>query len=144
MFLGEYEYVLDEKGRLFIPVKFRNIIKNKKQKTVIITKGFEKCLFVYPIDKWKEFINILNNSLSTFKKDARKIRRTFFASANENNLDSQGRISLPQNLRNYANLKKEIIIIGVENHLEIWDKQIWNCYSQEATEVYTDLADKIP
>lgn len=143
MFLGEYEYIIDEKSRVFIPSKFRKIIKIQKQKILIITKGFEECLSVYPLKEWDNFVAKLTETLPSFKKDVRKVRRTIFASANEVKLDAQGRIPIPLNLRNYAQIKKEIIIIGNFNRIEIWDKAIWQKYSEEATTQYTDLADKI-
>lgn len=138
MFLGEFQHTLDNKGRLILPAKFRDALADG----LIITKGMENCLFVFPKKEWLVFEKKIA-SLPLTKKDARKFTRFFFAGATEDVPDRQGRISIPQHLREYASLKKDVVIIGVSTRLEIWDKKIWDDYSKGAEASYADVAEEL-
>ena len=120
MLIGEYEHSLDAKGRLIMPAKLREDIGEK----FIITKGLDGCLFAFSIEEWKNF-ELKLRTLPISNKDARAFSRFFFAGAIDCEIDKQGRFLLPNNLREYANLVKEAIIIGVGTRLEIWDKATW-------------------
>jgi MraZ protein len=138
MFMGEFQHTIDGKGRLFIPVKFRDGLGEK----FVVTKGLDNCLFGYPINEWTALEQKLK-ALPFTKADARAFVRFFFSGAAECELDKQGRILLPQNLRDYAELFKDVVFIGVSSRIEIWSKDKWDKYSQEAEQAYDDLAEKI-
>ena len=129
LFNWNYERTIDEKGRIIIPPKFREKLGDE----FIITRGLEKCIYVYPMEKWIEFSKKIS-SLPIEKKDARIYQRFIFSSALDVKLDSQGRISIPKTLRDYSDLKKEIIIVGVFNRIEIWSKEKWNRMNEELEE----------
>lgn len=135
MFLGEYQHSIDAKGRLIIPARFREGLGAQ----FIVTKGLDHCLFVYPQEEWKMFENKLKQ-LPLTNTGARKFVRFFFAGAVECEMDQQGRIVLPLHLREYAGLKKEIVSIGVNNRVEIWNKENWKSYNEEENFISNDLA----
>ena len=135
MFLGEYQHSIDAKGRLIVPARFREGLGSR----FIVTKGLDNCLFVYPQEEWKIFENKLKQ-LPLTNPGARKFVRFFFAGAIECELDHQGRIVLPQHLREYAGLQKEIVSIGVNNRVEIWNKENRKSYNEEENFISNDLA----
>ncbi len=138
MFMGEYDHQLDTKGRMIIPSKFRYDLNER----FIITRGLDKCLFGYTLDEWQQ-IEEKMKTLPMTKKDARKFMRMFFSGAVEVELDKQGRINIPQNLRKYANLTKECTVIGVSNRIEIWDRETWNDFYEESEESFEDIAEDL-
>ncbi|WP_028307459.1 division/cell wall cluster transcriptional repressor MraZ [Desulfitibacter alkalitolerans] len=138
MFMGEYQHSLDPKGRLIVPSKFRDGLGQN----FVITKGLDNCLFVYPMEEWLVIEKKLKN-LPFTKADARAFVRFFFSGANECELDKQGRILLPSNLREYAKLDKDVVIIGVSSRIEIWSKEVWESYSQNEEMDYEGIAEKL-
>lgn len=124
MLLGEYSHNLDAKGRVSVPAKFREDLGH----TFIVTKGLDNCLFAYSKEEWKTFEEKLKN-LPLTNMNARNFIRFFFSGANECEIDKQGRINIPQNLREYASLSKDVYIIGVSTRVEIWDKEKWDNYT---------------
>ncbi|MFZ7131100.1 MAG: division/cell wall cluster transcriptional repressor MraZ [Eubacteriales bacterium] len=138
MFIGEYQHNLDDKGRLTMPSKFRDNLG----RIFIITKGLDKCLFVFPKEEWNKFEDKLK-TLPISSKDARAFSRFFFAGAAECELDKQGRIMVPANLRNYAEIIKETYIIGVSSRLEIWDRSNWDNYNNDDDLSYDAIAEKM-
>ena len=138
MFTGEYQHVMDQKGRVMIPSRFRDELGER----FILTKGLEECLFVYSFAEWKEVTAKLQQ-LSFARKDARAFSRLFFAGACEVEVDKQGRILLPANLRAYAGLAKDVCLIGVSSRVELWDKEKWQVYSEETASAYEDIAERI-
>lgn len=138
MFIGEYQHSVDKKGRVIIPAKFRE----KLGETFIMTKGLDNCLFIYPMDEWK----ILEQKLKTLpltRKDARAFVRFFFSGASECQLDKQGRILIPSNLRNHAEILKDSVIIGVSNRVEVWSKEKWELYNDDDDLSYENIAEKM-
>lgn len=129
MFMGEYNHTIDAKGRLIIPVKFREALGDK----FVVTKGFDGCLFVYDKEEWTSFEQKLR-TLPLGNKEARKLVRFFLAGADEVELDKQGRILVVPPLRDYAALEKDVVVIGAGNRVEIWNKEK---YLDEAT--YEDM-----
>jgi len=123
LFYGEYLHSLDAKGRMIVPAKFREGLGEK----FILTKGLDECLFAYSLEEWSNLEQKLK-TLPFTDKDVRAFVRFFFAGANECELDKQGRILIPQNLRDYAKLEKELYVIGVSTRVEIWDKNKWEEY----------------
>lgn len=124
MFRGEFQHVVDEKGRLIVPARFRDILGDP----FIITKGLDNCLWVYPMPEW-ETLEAKLRSLQITKPDARAFVRFFSAGACECTFDKQGRILIPNNLRAYARLDKDVTVIGVITRVEIWDRRRWEEYS---------------
>jgi len=138
MFMGEFQHTIDAKGRLIIPHKFRDALGDN----FVATKGLDNCLFVYPMEEWRHLEQKLK-SLPFTRADARAFVRFFFAGATECELDKQGRILLPANLRDYAKLEKDVVVLGVSNRVEIWSREEWEKYSSKAEAAYEEIAEKI-
>jgi len=138
MFMGEYSHSVDAKGRLIIPAKLRDGLGER----FIATKGLDKCLFVFPLKEFEAFSERLRG-LGTSSSQARAFNRLFFSGATECELDPQGRILVPANLREYAGIDKDCVIVGVENRVEIWAQERWAEYSEEAGELYDEIAEKL-
>jgi MraZ protein len=121
MLLGEYEHTLDEKNRLTLPAKFREAFGDG----VVVTRGMDGCLFVFTREAWEEFVRIRLEGLNPFSKEARQMNRFMFAGAAEAELDRQGRVMLPPALIEHAGLGREVVVAGVRDHVEIWDRAAW-------------------
>lgn len=129
MFMGEYSHTIDAKNRLIIPSKFREVLGEE----FVVTKGLDGCLFVYDNEEWKIFEEKLK-SLPLTNKDARSFVRFFLAGAANVEVDKQGRILVPSVLCDFAEIKKDVILIGVASRIEIWSKERW-----EGTATYEDM-----
>lgn len=138
MFMGEYNHTIDVKGRLIIPAKFRETLGDK----FIVTKGLDGCLFVYPKNEWSLFEDKLK-VLPLTNKDARQFTRFFLAGAAACEVDKQGRILLPQVLRDFAQLEKEVVLIGVANRVEIWSKINWEQSMSTYNDDMNEIAEKM-
>lgn len=138
MFMGEYNHTIDAKGRMIVPSKFREQLGNE----FVVTKGLDGCLFVYPNEEWHNIEEKFRNVPLT-TKDARKFSRFFFAGAATCELDKQGRILIPPVLREFADLQKDVVSVGVLNRIEIWSKDNWldcNAYD-DMDEIAEHMAD---
>ena len=135
MFVGEYSHNIDSKGRVIIPAKFREQLGEH----FMITKGFEGCLFVYPMSTWEELAENLGK-LPSNQKSARFLQRTFLSGAAEGEPDKQGKVLITQPHREYADLKKEVVIIGVSKRVEIWDSERWKSYTQSDEDMTAEEA----
>jgi len=135
MFLGQFSYTLDIKGRLTIPSRFRDGLPTE----VVLTRGMDRCLVVYPIDVWKE-ISEKVTSLSITDRRARSLRRQLFADAINLELDRQGRILIPDRLREYAGLElsSDVVIVGLESFIELWDPERWRIQNDSQMETLGD------
>ena len=142
MFIGEYRHTLDEKGRLAIPAKLR-YSKVGEEEYWVATKGFDHCLFVYPKNEWNQIVDKLNKRLTLTKKEDRSFLRMFVSPANEQAVDKQGRIAISQSLREYADVQKEVVILGAINRIEIWSEENWNKYKEENEKSFDALGEKI-
>ncbi|MGI9951154.1 division/cell wall cluster transcriptional repressor MraZ [Moorellaceae bacterium AZ2] len=138
MFIGEYHHVIDDKGRVIMPARFREELGER----FIVTRGLDNCLFVYPLKGWEEMEQKLK-SLPFTRADVRAFVRFFFSGATECELDRQGRILVPGNLREYARLEKEVVIAGVSSRVEIWSRELWEQYLAETAAEYEALAEKM-
>lgn len=138
MFMGEFQHSIDDKGRIIIPAKFRETLGP----SFVITRGLDQCLFVYPMEEWVIMEQKLK-ALPLMKSDARAFTRFFFSGATECELDKQGRVNLPPNLRDYAKMDKECVVLGVSNRVEIWSKGIWEQYYSQSEETFNDIAEKL-
>ena len=121
MFFGEAEYTLDDKGRLTIPAKFRSRFSDG----VMVARGLEPCLLIFTPDDWQNYVTSLYGHLPQNKENTRAIARFVFSGASDQTLDKQGRILLPSNLRAYAGLREDVVILGIQDHLEVWDAEAW-------------------
>lgn len=134
MFMGEYGHTIDAKGRIIVPVKFRESLGDN----FIITKGLDNCLFVYTNEEWQRFEEKLK-TLPLTNKNARTFTRFFLAGAADVELDKQGRILIPSVLREFASLQKDVVFVGVGSRIEIWSKESWN----DSISNYDDNMDEV-
>lgn len=135
--MGEYHHTIDEKGRLILPSKIRYDLGEN----FVVTRGLDNCLFIYPKDEWTEIINKYKSLPNT--KDARNFMRFFLSGATILEFDKQGRINIPDVLVKFANLKKDCVIIGVNERLEIWSKENWENFMSTNEDNFTDIADNL-
>jgi MraZ protein len=138
VFMGEYEHSVDAKGRLILPAKFREELGD----TFIATRGLEHCLFIYPLKEWAIQDQKLEK-LSLFDAQARAFKRYTYIGAAELEVDKQGRVLIPQHLRQYAKLDKDVIVAGVSNRVEVWNKENWQQYNAETEANIESLAAKL-
>lgn len=134
MFLGTHTPRLDDKGRLILPARFRGDLDDG----LVITKGQEHCLYVWPLDSFKTFAGELREN-SVNQEKARRYSRVFFASAHDEKPDKQGRITIPQSLREYAALDRDLVVVGADTRLEIWDPASWETYLAASEEMFSEI-----
>ncbi|PIV39002.1 MAG: cell division/cell wall cluster transcriptional repressor MraZ [Candidatus Omnitrophica bacterium CG02_land_8_20_14_3_00__42_8] len=142
MFYGEFKHTLDRKQRIIIPAKFREALKEHYIERFFITRGLDKCLFMFAEDEWKAQEQKFK-SLSFTKAESRKFNRLYFSGASEIIPDKQGRILIPDYLRGYAQIKKEVYVIGVSNRIEIWSHELWEEYYAKSKDTFEDVAEKL-
>jgi MraZ protein len=142
MFYGEFKHTLDRKQRIIIPAKFREALKEHYVERFFITRGLDKCLFMFAEDEWKVQEQRFK-SISFTKRESRKFNRLYFSGASEIEYDKQGRILIPIYLRDYAEIRKEVYIIGVSNRIEIWSDKLWEDYYSKSKDTFEDVAEKI-
>jgi MraZ protein len=138
VFLSEYGPRLDEKGRLFLPAKFRDELAEG----LVITKGQERCLSVYPMAEFARITEGLRSAPNT-SKSVRDYSRILFSSASDETPDRQGRITIPPALRSYAGLTRDCAVIGANNHVEIWDADAWRVYVAAQDGAFADLGEEV-
>ncbi|MBU4332422.1 division/cell wall cluster transcriptional repressor MraZ [Patescibacteria group bacterium] len=138
MFIGEYNHNIDEKGRLAVPVKFRKDLAQG----VVITRGLDDCLFLYPKEEWGKLAERLSK-LPISQANTRAFARLMLAGAMDGDLDKQGRVIVPDYLRKYAGIKKKTVITGLYNRLEIWDEEKWNVYKSNTEKNSGDIAEAL-
>lgn len=124
MFRGQSDQSIDAKGRITLPVKFRDILEQKFDNLLIVTKYPDNCLVAYPVEVWEEYERALNK-LPTGKRDVRALKRFFIAAATECPVDRQGRILIPPSLKQFAKLEKDIVVAGSIDHFEIWQQELY-------------------
>ena len=138
MFLGTHNPRLDEKGRLFLPAKYRDELAGG----LVITKGQERCLYVFPLPEFDRITEALRTAPVTAKA-VRDYSRVFFASASDEELDKQGRVTIPAALRDYAGLQRDCVVIGANTRLEIWDAQAWTSYLDRQEDAFSDASEEV-
>ena len=136
--MGEYLHSIDVKGRIILPVDFREELGT----TFVITKGLDRCLFVYHQSEWKVLSEKLKQ-LPLSKPEARAFVRFFFSGARQLECDKQSRFLVPANLRDYAMLEKDVVLIGVSNRIEVWNKAQWEAYNDEINPMVTTIAETL-
>jgi MraZ protein len=121
MLLGEFEHTIDDKNRLTLPAKFREELAEG----IVVTRGMDGCLYAYPRGDWMERFQSRVGGLDPLSREGRKLQRHFFSGAAEAEVDKQGRIMIPAPLLRYAGLQRDVVVAGVHDHLEIWDREAW-------------------
>jgi MraZ protein len=138
VFFGTYTPRLDDKGRLFLPAKFRDELVDG----LVVTRGQERCLYVWSMEEFGKLTERLRET-SVTNKSARDYVRMFFAGASDETPDKQGRITVPPMLRDYASLSKDCVVIGAMNRIEIWDATSWQTYSDQQEQAFADLSEEV-
>ena len=142
MFYGEYEHAMDRKGRLIIPSKFREVFKENYVERFFVTRGLDTCLFVFTEDEWKKQEGRFR-ALSFTSSEARQFNRIYFSGACEVTCDRQGRILVPQYLKDFARIKNDVVIVGVSNRMEIWSKDLWQEFYRNTKDSFEKIAENI-
>ncbi len=142
MFRGRYEHALDSKGRISIPSKFREILHQKYDDQLIIT-NFDHCLLAFPNEEWNQLVEQKMSSFSILRKETSSFLRFFYSSAIECIIDPQGRLLIPQTLRDYANLKKDVVLLGEGRFIEIFAKERWQEEAKKAEEGFDQMRDNL-
>ncbi|MEC4678011.1 MAG: division/cell wall cluster transcriptional repressor MraZ [Nitrospirota bacterium] len=142
MFIGQFTHTIDSKGRLSIPVKFREDINSKSKGTVFITTELDPCLVIYTIKEWKTLLERINN-FPVMNQGVKAYRRLLFSRATECSLDKQGRILIPQNLREHAGLSGDTYLVGNDNKIEIWYPGKWDASESSAMESMNNIREEL-
>ena len=142
MFYGEYFHTLDKKNRLIIPSRFRDAMKEMCVEKLYINRGLDECLFMFPENEWKSQESKFK-TMSFTKREVRKFNRLFFSGAVETAPDKQWRVLIPDYLKEYAKLSKNIMIIGVSNRIEIWDRDKWEEFYKSSKQNYEEIAERL-
>ncbi len=138
MLIGEFKHTVDDKKRISLPIKFRKEIG----KNIIVTKGLDNCLFLYPLKEWKNISEKLG-SLGMGQSDTRGFNRFMLAGASEVSVDSVGRILIPDHLKSFAGIENKVVFAGVHNRVEIWDDARWETYKSSVLKDADKMAEKL-
>lgn len=139
MLLGEYEHTIDDKNRLTLPAKFRRAFVDG----IVVTRGFDGCLYAWTNDGWTNLRDSTLGSLHPLSKEGRRMQRHFFSGASETTPDRQGRVSIPPALLEHAKLGRDVVVAGVNDHLEIWDRAAWRRELAEVEGSAEDVAERL-
>ena len=142
MFQGTFDHTIDAKGRVSIPSKFREVLKEKYSEEVVLTRDPDKCLVAYPLAEWNVLVEKLKQ-LSNLDEDQKKARRYLLSFAEKCALDKAGRILIPPMLREHAKLEKDVFITGNSDTFEIWDKNRWEEYNKDMPDVFKNIKEKL-
>lgn len=142
MFYGEYRHSVDNKGRVIIPAKFRLVLKDKYIEKFYVTRGLEKCLFLFTETDWNLLEQKFKN-LPLTQSTARAFSRLLFSGAYEAVCDKQGRILIPSHLLQYAKITKDVLVVGVSNRIEVWDTDVWNEFSRTSIEDFERISEAL-
>ncbi len=143
MFIGKFKYSIDSKGRISIPAKLRKYVNPEANESFIITRGTEKCIDIYPLDSWKELYEKKLKRLNTFEPKEARFLRMLLQEASEDSFDTQSRISIPKSLIEYAGIKKEVLILGAMEKIEVWDPETYEAYINESPKSYEEIAKEV-
>jgi len=142
MFYGEYTHTIDRKGRLILPSRFREVSKEYGLEKFFVTRGLDKCLFMFSEEEWRVQEQKFK-AMPFTKQESRSFNRLFFSGAIDVFPDKQGRFIIPQNLKDYANIKRETIVIGVSNRIEIWDSRTWKEFFAGSSESFEQISENL-
>ena len=139
MLLGEYEHTIDDKNRLTLPARFRQAFADG----LVLTRGIERCLAAYPRSEWSAIVESRLRELDPLSREGRLMQRFFYSGAAEAELDKQGRVMIPTSLAEHAALGKEVVVAGIRDHLEIWDRAAWREHLHEIEGSAEDVAERL-
>ena len=139
MLVGEHEHTIDDKNRLTLPARFRRAFADG----IVLARGIERCLTAYPRDQWAASVESRLRELDPLSREGRLMQRYFFSGASEAELDKQGRVMVPSPLGDYAGLGKEVVVAGIRDHLEIWDRAAWRAHLDEIEGSAEDVAERL-
>ncbi len=142
MFYGEHEHSIDRKGRLIIPSKFREVFKENYVERFFVTRGLDTCLFVFTEEEWRKQ-EARFKALPFTSSEARQFNRLYFSGACEVTCDKQGRVLIPDYLKDFAQIKRDVMIVGVSNRMEIWAKEGWQQYFANTKDSFEKIAEKL-
>ena len=142
MFYGEYEHAMDRKGRIIVPAKFRQAFQEHEVKALFLTRGLDGCLFLFPEAEWRLAENRFKQIPFT-KGEGRKFNRLFFSGATEVSVDGLGRLLIPKTLKAFAQIKQDVVIVGVSNRMEVWAKERWQAFSESSQQSFEEVAERV-
>ena len=143
MFIGSFTYSIDNKGRISIPAKFRKYVNEEANDTFIMTRGLVQCIDVYPHDFWKEEVMSRVNQIDDFDQDESTFKRMFFELATEDKLDTQSRLLIPKKLIDFAGIEKEVLVLGQNKKIEMWNPTIYEKLKKENTKPFVEMAKQV-
>ncbi len=142
MFYGEYEHAIDSKGRLIVPAKFREALKTQQVTSLFLTRGLDGCLFLFPESEWR-LAESRFKQIPFTKGEGRKFNRLFFSGAAEVAIDGLGRLLVPKSLKEFAEIKQQVVIVGVSNRMEIWSREKWQTYYESSRQSFEEVAERV-
>lgn len=142
MFYGEYDHTIDTKGRLIIPAKFRQALKTHDVQSLFLTRGLDGCLFLFTDAEWR-LLEGRFKQISFTKGEGRKFNRLFFSGASEVAVDRLGRLLIPRALKEFAQVKDDVVIVGVASRIEIWAKELWKSFYENTRSSFEDIAERV-
>ena len=142
MFYGEYEHTIDRKGRLIVPAKFRQALKAHEATTLFLTRGLDGCLFLFAEAEWRTMENRFKQ-IPVTKAEGRKFNRLFFSGATEVAVDGLGRLLVPRTLKEFAQIKQDVVIVGVSTRMEIWAKEKWQAFYESSRQSFEEIAERV-
>lgn len=143
MFIGSFKYSVDSKGRISIPAKFKKVLKPESKDTFVLTRSTVKCIDVYPLNYWEEKIKPRIDALDDFNDDDVAFKRFLFELASDQELDKQSRLFIPKSLLEYAEIEKDVLILGQNNKIEFWNPEIFELQKKEYPKPFAELAKQV-
>ena len=142
MFYGEFEHTIDRKGRLIVPAKFRQALKEHEVKSLFLTRGLDGCLFLFSEGEWRT-VESRFKQIPFTKAEGRKFNRLFFSGATEVTVDRLGRLLVPKSLKEFAEIKQDVVIVGVANRMEVWAKEKWRAFYEGSRQSFEEVAERV-
>ncbi len=143
MFLGSFKYSIDSKNRVSIPARMRKFVNPEANDAFVLTRGTNGCIIVYPMDQWKDLVASKLDKLNPFDPDDSRFLRMFLQEAAEDKFDNQSRLTIPKNLIEFAGIKKDVLILGMNQFIEIWDPEKYEGYRKQHENSYDDIAKEV-
>jgi len=142
MFYGEYDHTIDRKGRMIVPAKFRQAFKTYNISTLFLTRGLDGCLFLFPESEWR-LAESRFKQIPFTKGEGRKFNRMLFSGAVEVTVDKLGRLLVPKGLRDFAEIKQDVVVVGVSNRIEVWSKEKWQAFYESSSQSFEEVAERV-
>ena len=142
MFYGEFEHTIDRKGRLIVPAKFRQALKEHDISALFLTRGLDGCLFLFPESEWR-LVESRFKQIPFTKAEGRKFNRMFFSGATEVSVDTLGRILVPKALKDFAGIKEDVVIAGISSRMEVWSRERWQAFYETSRQSFEEVAERV-